>query len=223
TEFGHRFLFNNRVNADIDTYGLFHWHYLERNLDAALLKLPLFNDGQLLRYSPWGLSLFLTLPVLVLALAPSVQPKRVYGALAATAGLLVLSAKFQSAEVLRGIDSVGGRPAPVLVALVAVLVLFAWLSKLWLTDPQAPRLLVPVLVTLLACAIPGLLYQNTGYAQFGFRFSLDYTPYVALLVVLGGWRLKQPLVMGVLAVAGLVNFWGAVAFRGYTEGVRQWP
>jgi hypothetical protein len=42
-EFGHRFFFNNRVNHDIDTWGLFSPHYLLRNLDAAFLKLPTMN------------------------------------------------------------------------------------------------------------------------------------------------------------------------------------
>ena len=37
-EFGHAFLYNNRVNADIDRYGLFDLHYLTRNLEAAFLR-----------------------------------------------------------------------------------------------------------------------------------------------------------------------------------------
>ncbi len=40
SEFGHAFLYNNRVNADIDRYGLFDFAYLQRNLEAAFLKLP---------------------------------------------------------------------------------------------------------------------------------------------------------------------------------------
>ena len=48
-----------RVNADIDTWGLFSPHFLSRNLDAALVMLPDFKAG--LGYSPWGLSLLLTL------------------------------------------------------------------------------------------------------------------------------------------------------------------
>ena len=70
--------------------------------------------------------------------------------------------------------------------------------------------------------VPGLLYQNTGYAQFGFRFSIDYTPYVVLLVALSGWGLKKPLPLALAALSLVVNFWGAVAFRGYTELVRRW-
>ncbi len=215
TEFGHSFLFNNRVNHDIDTYGLFHPHYLERNLDAAFLKLPSLMNGRLM-YTPWGLSLFLTLPFLALAFVPSTQPKRVFGALAAMAGVLVGSALFP------GQSQVGDRPAAALVLLVATLALLVWFGWQWVKDPAAPRLLVPVLLTLAACVAPGLLYQNTGYAQFGFRFSIDYSPYVMLLVALGGWSIQQRVVMALAALAVVVNFWGAVAFRGYTEMTRGW-
>lgn len=158
-EFGHRFLYNNRVNADIDRYGLFSLEYLPRNLDAALLKLPILHfDPLRLEYSPFGLSLLLTLPVLVLVLLP--KEKR--------------------------------------------------------------RLQWPLWAAVALCALPGLAYQNTGYMQFGFRFSLDWTPYVVILVALSGWSLKAGLSTALMGLEFLVNFWGAVAFRGYTELVRRW-
>ena len=158
-DFGHNFLFNNRVNRDIDTFGLFNLHYLPRNLKAALLLLPRIELHPLrLGYDPHGLSLLLTLPPLLLLFVP--KEKRRLGV------------------------------------------------ALWLA--------------VAACALPGLLYQNDGYMQFGFRFSLDYTPYLILLLALGGWSLKKKPVIALLALGFLVNFWGAVAFRGYTEFVRHW-
>ena len=75
---------------------------------------------------------------------------------------------------------------------------------------------------MLAVAVPIFLYQNSGWVQFGFRFSLDYTPWLLLLIPLGGWTWKKPLplVLGLLSVAA--GFWGAVGFKGYTELVRGW-
>jgi hypothetical protein len=158
-EFGHKFLYNNRVNADIDRFGLFSFQYLSRNLEAAFLKLPgvQFNPFRL-SYDPHGLSLLLTLPILVLVLVP--KEKR--------------------------------------------------------------RLQWPLWLAVLLCALPGLFYQNTGYVQFGFRFSLDYTPYIVLLLAISGWSLKDRFVMAATGLGFLVNFWGAVAFRGFTEWVRRW-
>jgi hypothetical protein len=159
TEFGHRFLYNNRVNADIDRYGLFDIHYLGRNLEAAFLKLPQVALHPLrLAYDPHGLTLLLTLPVLFFLFVPKSQP----------------------------------------------------------------RLHWPLWLTVAACALPGLFYQNTGYMQFGFRFSLDYTPYLLLLLAASGWSIKNRWVLASALLGLLVNFWGAVAFRGFTEMVRNW-
>ncbi|WP_338869699.1 hypothetical protein [Myxococcus stipitatus] len=159
SEFGHAFLFNNRVNVDIDRWGLFHWEYLGRNVAAAFLKWPSLSLSPLkLGYDPHGLTLLLTLPLLVFLLMPRLQP----------------------------------------------------------------RLHWPLWLTVAICALPGLFYQNTGYMQFGFRFSLDYTPYLLLLFAIGGRSVRQRAVMAALVLGVLVNFWGAVAFRGYTELVRNW-
>ena len=159
TEFGHRFLYNNRVNADIDRWGLFDLHYLARNLEAAFLKLPQIQlDPLRISYDPNGLSLLLTLPLIVFLFVPREQ---------------------------------------------------------W-------RIQLPLWLTVAACALPGFFYQNTGYMQFGFRFSLDYTPYLLVLFAASGWRLRNRWVQSAIALGVLVNFWGAVAFRGYTEYVRNW-
>ncbi|HZH02319.1 MAG TPA: hypothetical protein VEY30_00965, partial [Myxococcaceae bacterium] len=158
-EFGHRFLYNNRVNADIDRFGLFHPTYLPRNLEAAFLKLPQFSWEPLrLGYDPHGLSLLLTLPLLVFLLVPR----------------------------------------------------------------DRHRLQWPLWLTVAVCAVPGLFYQNTGYMQFGFRFSLDYTPYLLLLFALSGWSFRTTWVRAAVALGVAVNLWGALAFRGYTEYVRNW-
>ena len=50
-EFGHSFLYDNRVNADIDTHGLFSPEYLARNLEAAFLHAA---AGAALAASGWA-------------------------------------------------------------------------------------------------------------------------------------------------------------------------
>ncbi len=85
-----------------------------------------------------------------------------------------------------------------------------------------PRLHWPLWLTVAVTALPGLFYQNDGYMQFGFRFSLDYTPYLLLLFAVGAWSFKNRWVIAASALGVLVNFWGAVAFQGYTELVRHW-
>ncbi len=85
-----------------------------------------------------------------------------------------------------------------------------FLLLLW---PQLrPRLHWPLWLTVAAVCLPGFFYQNDGWRQFGFRFSLDYTPYLFLLLAVGGRRLGRGFWL--LGIAGLaVNLWGALAFR----------
>ena len=125
---------------------------------------------------------------------------------------LVVSAMFPGQEL-------GLRTTFVWLSLTAAIFIQA---TLWQSDEQPSRLKVPLALTIAACALPGLFYQNTGYAQFGFRFSLDYTIYVLLMFAVSSWSLKQPRVAVLAALGVLVNFWGAVGFRGYTELVRNW-
>jgi hypothetical protein len=66
--------------------------------------------------------------------------------------------------------------------------------------------------TVFVTALPGFFYQNTGYEQFGFRFSLDYTVYLILLIAVG----RRPLtkVFKALVLWGVaVNAFGAATFK----------
>lgn len=75
-----------------------------------------------------------------------------------------------------------------------------------------PRLHRTLWLTVAAVALPGLLYQNDGWFQFGFRFSLDYTPYLFALLALGGRQMGGGF--WALAWAGVaVNAWGAAVFN----------
>jgi hypothetical protein len=81
-----------------------------------------------------------------------------------------------------------------------------------LAPKQKPRLHRALWLTVALVAIPGFFYQNSGYYQFGFRFSLDYTPYLILLLALGGRPFTG--LFWLAAFAGFaVNAWGAAVFN----------
>jgi hypothetical protein len=91
---------------------------------------------------------------------------------------------------------------------------------LWVTTPAFLLLLWPartnrlhraLWVTTALVAIPSLLYQNTGWVQFGYRFSLDYTAFLVLLLAVGGRRLGR-VARGLIVAGVLVNLFGAVTF-----------
>ena len=149
TEFGHSHLYANRVNQQIQQFGLFHYAFLERNLHAAFTRLPRLSFHPLrLGFDGEGMSLFVTTPLFFYLLWPREKP-RLHRAL-------------------------------------------------WLTTALV--------------AVPGFFYQNSGWFQFGFRFSLDYTPYLFLLLVLG--RHPRTRVFWAAATASVaVNAWGAAVFN----------
>ncbi len=66
-------------------------------------------------------------------------------------------------------------------------------------------------IAVLSTALCTLLYQNTGWVQFGPRFALDYLPLLFVLVALSGRRFGRAFwVCAVFAV--IVNTFGAVTF-----------
>jgi hypothetical protein len=91
---------------------------------------------------------------------------------------------------------------------------------LWFTTPVLlgvlwPRERNPLHRTLWLCvaavALPSLLYQNSGWVQFGYRFSLDYLVLLVMLLAIGGRPLTR--VTRALIVAGIaINLFGALTF-----------
>jgi len=96
---------------------------------------------------------------------------------------------------------------------------------LWFSSPNLlwslwPKKLDATTLALWAGIVPTaictLLYQNTGWIQFGYRFSLDYLPLLFVLVALSGRRLGVGfLCCAVFAI--VVNTFGAVTFDRFTQ------
>ncbi len=91
---------------------------------------------------------------------------------------------------------------------------------LWFTTPIYLWLLRPrergwlhgaLLVAVAGPVLLLLLYQNTGWRQFGYRFSNDYAPLLFVLLAIGrrplGWLFRAAALWGVA-----VNLFGAITF-----------
>ncbi len=99
---------------------------------------------------------------------------------------------------------------------------------LWFTTPLLLLILVPrrltppgrefsraLWLTICAVAVPTLLYQNTGWFQFGYRFSLDYLVFLLLLLAISGRSLTSALAKGLVVTGIIVNTFGAITFARY--------
>jgi hypothetical protein len=92
--------------------------------------------------------------------------------------------------------------------------------SLWVTTPMYLWLLVArrwsrlaraLGVSALLVALPALFYQNTGWVQFGYRFSNDYAPLLFALLALVGPPLRGSFIFAA-ALSVVVNFFGALTF-----------
>ena len=91
---------------------------------------------------------------------------------------------------------------------------------LWFTTPIYAWALWPrrvtttfraLALTAFAVALPSLLYQNSGWVQFGYRFSCDFAPFLFAMIAVGARRFTPPFWL--LAAWGLlVNAFGAATF-----------
>jgi hypothetical protein len=73
------------------------------------------------------------------------------------------------------------------------------------------RLHWPLWLTILPVFVMQALYQNDGWVQFGYRFSLEFNVFLVLLLALGGrrvgWTMRTLILVGVA-----INLFGAVTF-----------
>lgn len=128
----------------IARWGLFHYHYLAKNLGVVLTSMPWWKP---MRINAHGLALWITTPAYLYLLWPG--------------------------KVRRGFRT--------------------------------------ALVTAGCVAVPALLYQNTGWVQFGYRFSNDYAVFLFAALALTRRRFGT-LFMLLLAWAFVVNAFGAISF-----------
>ena len=112
--------------------------------------------------------------------------------------------------MLLGLPKVGLRMPPVWpdpngMSVLLVTPAFLWLVTSWKRHWVAAGVWLSVaLVT-----VPLVLYYNTGWVQFGYRFSLDYVPLLFVLLAVGLRRIT-PWLKAAIVVAWLINLWGAV-------------
>jgi hypothetical protein len=90
---------------------------------------------------------------------------------------------------------------------------------IWITTPAfvlmlrarpGSRFWLPSVAALVAIALPSLLHGGNGYTQFGYRHTLDYMPFLLLLVGLGMRGEVGPWTRLLILASVCVNLWGVV-------------
>ncbi len=73
-------------------------------------------------------------------------------------------------------------------------------------------------ISLVLTCLPGLLYYNTGWVQWGGRFLVDAWPMWLLLAATGLQRMPRWLAWALIALSIASNAWGALLVA-----IRSWP
>jgi hypothetical protein len=68
-----------------------------------------------------------------------------------------------------------------------------------------------------------LLYYNTGWMQFGYRFSLDFMTLVLVLLAVGAGQRIRPMMKALIVLSVLINLWGVYWFNTYSLGPQGAP
>jgi hypothetical protein len=85
-------------------------------------------------------------------------------------------------------------------------------AYLWVLWPRRSSLTLRALALAAgAVALLDLCYQNSGWIQFAYRFSLDYSVLLIALLALGGRKFGAGF-YALLAVACAINLFGAITF-----------
>jgi hypothetical protein len=92
-------------------------------------------------------------------------------------------------------------------------IFFCTPALLWILWPKSWSAFARnVVVAMLVVSVPDLFYQNTGWAQFGYRFALDFMPYMFVLLAVGMRSLSARAWWVAFGLSIAMNVLGAVTF-----------
>tara|TARA_B100000609_G_C17222965_1_gene442025 strand:- start:117 stop:2411 length:2295 start_codon:yes stop_codon:yes gene_type:complete len=228
-EFGHRYL--PAVYYKATQYGLFHPRFFLRNFYANFLSLPFGTKAVVvggkkvmqwkLLFNGHGASLFFTTPAFLLLFWGGYKTWSSRNEQLSFRGLPPMKLTMPLFWILVAVIVFMFVPLFRTQALIALAVLVVWTlmsgngmeghealaDRPW--HPLFPVLIMMVLIV----GVPPVFYQNSGWFTFGNRFSVDYTPYLILLLAISNIRLRGPVFAFLLLFAVVVNAFGAITFN----------
>jgi hypothetical protein len=74
------------------------------------------------------------------------------------------------------------------------------------------EIVIGSVLAVVCTAIPLLLYFNTGWVQFGYRYLLDYIPFLMILLAYAMRGKISPLGIGLGVLAFIVNLYGMIMY-----------
>ena len=86
-------------------------------------------------------------------------------------------------------------------------------ALLYIFRAELRGLPLAALVAVLLTAVIWMIHGTTGWAQFGYRYSMDILPFMAILVASGMRYRLDRLKIAVILLSCAINLWGTLSFH----------
>lgn len=187
-------------------HGPFSYHYISRHTVVAFEAMPIVQTNAPYVIPSWGgMAIWASTPAFFYAFFAGTKDKRVWAfgwlLIAVTTGIII------SKGIARAWDTDWANYAfPYQWNLIPFYVLIG--MAIW--TGRKDKQILACWAAILPVALMLFTFAGTGFSQFGYRFSLDFMPFLFLLTIKGmgeklSWHQKTLILLSVVA-----NLWGVV-------------
>lgn len=206
-ETGYTYIEEFRQRGGTYLWPPFSVSYIARHIPVFFEATPIFSKQGSFVYPSWGgTALWITSPALLIGLFAHLKRQRVLtiaASLALAAAATTILA-FGAANRLNLTDTrVDSLP-------FGVQLLPFWLvigAAIVYSIARRDRLVIAAWAAIIPLTLVNWMFTGTGWAQFGYRFALDFIPFLWLLVVIAVPRLRWYHAV-LIGASVLVNLWG---------------
>jgi hypothetical protein len=193
--------------AWVYVYGVFDPRYITRHVVTFWEQMPHFSEHGPYVWPSWaGQAMWAVSPALLIGLFAHLRRYQrtalaVVLGIAAAATFLVVSA----AATDLGLADVGPDDVPFGLQLAPFWILVV--AAIGLAIYKRDRLVIACWAAIVPLVMINWVFAATGWAQFGYRYGLDFMPFLFMLVVLAVRRVRWYHAV-LIGVSILINLWG---------------
>ena len=190
-------------------YGIFDPRYMARHVQVFWEQMPIFATTGAFVWPSWaGLAMWATSPPLFYGLFVHLRRFRrsalLLGlAVATICGLLLSSALWMGLDL----STFTPTSAPLGLHLAPFWILVG--AAITLAIGTRDRLVVACWAAIIPIVVVNWLFAATGWAQYGYRYGLDFMPFLWLLVVLAVRRVQWHHAL-LIGLAVVINLWAVL-------------
>jgi hypothetical protein len=190
-------------------FGLFDPRYIGRHVQVFFEQMPRFAAAGAYVWPTWaGQAMWAVSPALLIGLFAHLRRYQRL-ALALILGLAAAMAFMVLLAAASDLNGANVTPDDVLFGLHLAPFWIAIAAAVTLAVTKRDRLVIACWAAIVPLALFDWMFAATGWAQFGYRYGLDFMPFLFLLVVLTVKRARWYHV-ALIAASILINVWGVL-------------